>query len=131
MKNKIKQWLGIIDVDNINSLQKRISSLEKEIGEEKEEGISDYLFWSGFSIFGDSPKVNSLHSRIKSVRDDFNELDKKFDSLERYLQIEYYKEDKETQVYDWADKNHSEGFRKCKKTYEQMKKDKKSKDNDD
>jgi hypothetical protein len=111
-------------------LEKRISSLESLVGKEeaKEKKQRSYLgvHWD-YWLF-DPSSHRTLVSESKSIREDFEELNKKFDALERYLQVEYYKEDKETQVYDWADKKHSEGFRKTKKTYEQMKKEKESKE---
>lgn len=108
-------------------LEKRIDWLESEVGttpEEKKQEMGDYYggllmpYW----IFGGYKKT--LRNEAKSIRKDFEELDKKFDALERYLQIEYYKEDTETQQYDWADKKHSEGFRKAAKSYEAVKEEK-------
>lgn len=109
MKNKIKKWLGV-------------SNLELLIGEEEPTNrrfsTLDYIFNYSHGI--------TIISRHKRLREDFEELDKKFDALERYLKIEFYKKDEETQIYDWADKNHTEGFRKASKTYEEMKAGKKN-----
>lgn len=125
MKNYIKKWLGI-------------TKLEGTVGEikPKKENIVNIsgLMWFGNYEYADmslAGRYSSLSTKHDKLQDDFEELDKKFDALERYLQIEYYKEDKETQVYDWADKKHSEGFRKTKQTYEEMKADKDKKDDCD
>lgn len=125
MKNKIKIWLGIVDYSaDITDLKARLGK-EKKVKSEWPFYTITSDFWFG------KPRDNSLFAKHQQLRDDFEELDKKFDALERYLQVEYYKEDKETQVYDWADKKHSEGFRKTDKTYEQMKKSKEVKEDED
>lgn len=109
------------------TLEERISALESEVGTEekkKEETVDifgSYIFSAAWPLFN---YKKSLRDEAKSIREDFNELDKKFDLLERYLGIEYFKVDEKTATYDWADKSTNEGFRKAKKSFEDMKKEK-------
>jgi len=106
-------------VDRIAALEARIFSAKKTEETGKYVSLLNSI-WSW--DYNYTPKT--LEERLEDQKKDFEELDRKFDALERYLQIEYYKEDTETQVYDWADKKHSEGFRKAPKKYEEMKAEK-------
>lgn len=123
MKNKIKNWLGVTKLENT------VGEFKSE-NKKEEVNFPGWFTWSSWTFADNSlvGRYKSLLGKHDALRKDFEELDEKFDALERYLQIEYYKEDKETQVYDWADKKHSEGFRKTAKTYEQMKKAEENKD---
>ena len=121
----IKKWFGVSKFDE------RLAKLESVIGKRKEKARSNSLMFHYINTYFEwDKKDEGLVHEIDSLRADFEELDKKFDALERYLKVEFFKEDTEIQVYDWADKNHKEGFRATKKTYEEMKKDKESKEND-
>ena len=97
MRETLRKWLGI-------------TSLEKRVGVEKKSEDTNIFRWA----FAWDFMPQDLTSKTKQLRDDFEELDKKFDELEKYLQIEYYKIDTEVQVYEWADKEKTEGFRKTK-----------------
>lgn len=105
-------------VDRIAALEARIFSQKKE---EKRgfNGILNSIWLWDYSFM---PKT--LEERLEDQKKDFEELDHKFDLLERYLKIEYYKVDETTATYDWADKTSNEGFRPVKQTYEQMKSEK-------
>ncbi len=103
----------------------RVAALEARIFAEKPKPKGNSYAFMDYAIinwFSGSPKT--LEDTITDNHKDFLELDRKFDALERYLQIEYFKMDEETQVYDWADKTHKEGFRKAPKKYEELKEEK-------
>lgn len=105
------------------TVEDRIKKLESRIFKKKEKKDTKWYFNSLMSFMGDW-EPETLEARVDKIREDFEELDRKFDLLERYLNIEYFKVDEKTATYDWADKTSNEGFRKAKKTYQQMKKDK-------
>ena len=116
------------EVSNTPTIEERITQLENEIGKEdvKDGGTSVFAIY--YSSWLKSP---SIRDNIKQLRQDFEELDKKFDALERYLQIELILGTEEKQTYDWAEKKDIYEFRKCKKTYEEMKKEKKTRYDDE
>lgn len=110
------------------TLEERILALESEVGTEDKKIDKGDSFW-GVSIFSMMYSYKkSLREEAKSIREDFNELDHKFDLLERYLEIEYFKVDEKTATYDWADKTSNEGFRKAKKGYAALKAEKEAKE---
>ena len=116
MKNKLRKWLGINDLESL------VGKPEKE----KSTWSSKILF--GFYDW--EPVDNSLSAKYTRLRKDFEELDKKFDDLEKYLQIEYFKTDESVQVYEWENTEKRQGFRKTK-PYEVIKKEKEVKDSDE
>lgn len=117
------------------TIEERIAALESEVGteEKEEEKKSDSYF--GLSIYDmmwvGSNYKKTLREEAESIRKDFEELDHKFDLLERYLEIEYFKVDEKTATYDWADKTSNEGFRKAKKGYAALKAEKEAKSKED
>lgn len=115
MKFPFKKKTKVSEIDRITALEARIFS------EKKEEKNSLSSFWGGLLYASYDWKPETIEDRIQKLRDDFEELDHKFDLLERYLKIEYFKVDEQTATYDWADKTSNEGFRAIKQTYEEMK----------
>lgn len=119
MKKTIKKWLGITEVE------KSIIGIFETIGKESDKPTrSPWDLWGLYTLYGTD---NSLREQIKRLKDDnnklradFQELDNKFDKLEQFLQVEYFKTDEKVQVYDWAEEKHTEGFRKTK-PYEEVK----------
>lgn len=123
--------------EKIEMLENKIEVLENLVGKFEEENKSekpdDYLSSLTFSLIYDwwDSKPKTLIQKHKSLQKehdqlvtDFKELDHKFDLLERFLQVEYFKIDEKTATYDWANKTSNEGFRKIKQTYEEMKEEK-------
>lgn len=106
------------------SIEKRLEEVEGEVLPKKEESHSTYLGLLYSIPFFGAPYQNSLRSKVEKLRKDFEELDVKFDALERYLQIEFVLGEQSTQTYDWAEKKEIKEYRKCKKTFEEMKKEK-------
>ncbi len=102
-------------VDRIAVLEARIFS-EKKPEKKSMYSLMDSL-WMGMYHW----EPTTLEERIEQQKKDFEELDHKFDLLERYLKIEYFKNDETTATYDWADKTSNEGFRAIKTSYEEMK----------
>jgi hypothetical protein len=116
-------------------LQERIEKLEGTVGEfkkkERTEGQLSYFnivnsWLDGWTTPPENTLVQKhevLQKKHEQLKENFLELDHKFDLLERYLQIEYFKIDENTATYDWADKTSNEGFRKAK-PYEAVKAEK-------
>lgn len=117
MKSLFRKKTKVSEVDRITALEKRIFSEKKE---EKKD------FWGASMLnsilyYNYDWKPQTLEDRLEQQKKDFKELDHKFDLLERYLKIEYFKTDENTATYDWANKTSNEGFRAIKETYEEMK----------
>ncbi len=89
-----------------------IEQLEKRIFK-REEKKSKYSIWdSMFLGTSFSFQEKSLEERFESFLKDFEELDNRFDKLEEYLGIEYFKKSEQIQRGDFAWDEKSEGFRK-------------------
>lgn len=116
MEKYIKKWLGVEKIEN------RLNKIESFVGKEEEPkdkgGLYSVLDSLIFNSWGGGKKT--LADKYDQLRKDFEELDKKYDALERYLKIEYVKTTEETQTYDWADKKNTEGYRKTK-SYDEVK----------
>lgn len=70
--------------------QAKIINLQEQVDELKEglfttDAWSFYQLWNG----GEIKKTNKIHQ----LRDEFDELDKKFDALCEYLKVEFVDED--------------------------------------
>jgi hypothetical protein len=124
MKITFKKKNAPVEKKKRKTIEERIAWLESEVGTEKEpENKRTNLEYLLAPIWlWDTKKT--IREEAKELRKDFEELDHKFDLLERYLGIEYFKVDEQTATYDWADKTSNEGFRKAKKSFEDMKKEK-------
>ncbi len=86
-----------------SKLRKQLADLERSIGEKtkvKENASGLYYIFSS-DLWSSYPRT--LWGEVEQLRRDFEELDKKFDDLERYLKIEHFS------------KTESEGFRKITK----------------
>jgi hypothetical protein len=96
-------------------LRERLDRLEAHVGSTPKQNYSDdYLF--GVPVFSWRWHLpQTLTDQIKQLRDDFEELDKKFDDLEKYLRIEHFSKTEKVAVLDEAYENKSEGFRKITK----------------
>lgn len=120
---------------NIKELEIKIEKLEKVVGKNKEikeaKETSTNLFTNMYEAlirpYGYSKpetlveKYDDLLNRHNNLKKDFEELDNKFDHLERFLKIEFFKQKTDVQVYDWASTDEKEGFR-ATKSYDEVKK---------
>lgn len=109
MRELLRKWLGIKEIDDLVGRP-----------EEKKKGPNTLLY--SFIVWDWDSTPKTLSEKYERLKQDFEELDHKFDLLERYLSIELIKQKTENQTYDWADKKEEEYFRKTK-SYEATKKE--------